>query len=177
MSAGSGSGFGSAGVTDRISADIAGQANMIRAKIQECQMQYFVNSKPPHLNDCGSDAFPCSDQDLGTAVKDLTCPNDPLTGGGAEQSLWNGPRLAMLPPPTKGFAAWMYMNGGDAGGRCIWTSPTAGNANTSEVEGLFRAGQKFTDAERSYNHAGATQKFVIMLTLPTTGPLTPNCAP
>lgn len=157
-----GSGFGAAGVADRVTAEIAGQANMIRSKINECQMQYLANSQTFATGSCGSDSYPCHTDAAGTLVADLTCPNDPLVGG-AEQSLWSGPRPALLPPPSGGFAAWKYYNGGDVGGRCFWTAPTATSGSIGD--GLARAAQKFTSAEVTYN--STTQKFVVFVTRPS----------
>ncbi len=174
LSSGMEGGFSSAGNADRITADIVGQANMIRTKILECQMQFLVNGRTHASAPCANDPYPCSDQNDGTAVADLTCPNDALTAGGNEQSLWSGPRAAMLPPPTKGFSAWMYMNAGDAGGRCFWTAPTGGKSS-AVVQGLSRAAEKFTSKEHSYDSASSSQKFVVFVTVPS-GTVDEKCA-
>lgn len=161
-SGGSGS-FGSAGTADRVTADIVSQANLIRAKISECQMQFLVNGDVTPGGPC-SDQYPCSDTTDGTLVSDLTCPNDPLDSGN-ERSLWMGLRPAAYPQPTQGFDQWMYMNAGDAGGRCIWTAPTSGPA--SFKEGLTRAATKFTSQEVSYDSGSNTQKIVVFITRPS----------
>jgi len=166
VSAGGGSGLGSAGVADRITADVVGQANLIRSKIGECYMQYIVNgTNYATAAPCLNDAYPCSDQTNGTDVAALTCPNDPLTGGGDQQSLWTGLRFASLPIATKGFANWTYINAGESGGRCIWTAPASG-AGSAE-EGLTRAAKKFSSQEVAYDPASNTQKFVVFITKPT----------
>lgn len=172
LSAGSGSGFGAAGNADRITADITSQANMIRSKILECQMQYLVNGATYASAPCANDPYPCSNQTDGTAVANLTCPNDPLSGG-AELSLWTGLRVSQLPPPTKGFSAWTYINAGDAGGRCFWTAPTAGKTSTA-VQGLSRAQEKFTSQEVAYDPNGNGQRFVVFVTIPS-GPTNDYC--
>lgn len=173
ISSSTGGSFGSASITDRIAAEVVSQANMIRSKVLECQMQYLINGRTFASAPCASDAYPCSDPDDGTPVADLTCPNDALVGGN-EQSLWSGPRVAMLPPPTKGFNAWTYINAGDAGGRCFWTTPIGGKSATV-AEGLRRAAEKFTSQELSYNNASNHQKFVVFVTRPT-GTVHANCA-
>ncbi|MDD3029950.1 MAG: hypothetical protein PHS57_06705 [Alphaproteobacteria bacterium] len=163
----SGSGFfQTAGAVDRISADIASQANLIRSTITHCNMEYelalslgaesTVPSDPPG-------GFPVSDQETGTAVSELVC--DPTDSS----SLWGA---IFLPPPTRGFNAWMYMNAGSSGGRCIWAAPT-NPALSSVVQGLTSAATKFNttataDAvhEVVYNPAGASQKFVVWITIP-----------
>ena len=167
LSAGMGGGFGSAGTADRVSADVTGQANLIRSKVNECYMQYIVNGTNFATGTCASDPYPCSDQTNGSLVTDLTCPNDPLTGGGAEQSLWTGPRVASLPQATKGFANWKYMNAGESGGRCIWTTPASGKSNPGVVEGLKKVASKFTSQEHSYDAGSSSQKLVIFITRPT----------
>jgi hypothetical protein len=101
LAAGTGGSLGTASVSDRIAADVESQANMIRSKILECQMQYLVGDGTYAVAPCANDPYPCSDQDTGTLVSALVCPNDPPAG----QNLWTGPRVAMLPPPTKGFNA------------------------------------------------------------------------
>lgn len=165
MASGGTSSFGSAGVADRITADIVAQANLIRSKISECQMQYLVNGTNFGVAPCLNDSYPCSDQAAGTDVKDLTCPNDPLTGGGAQQSLWSGPRFSSLPVATRGFANWTYINAGDAGGRCIWTTPAS--VSGAVTDGLTRAAGKFTSQEIAYDAGSGTQKFVVFITRPT----------
>lgn len=166
IAADSGGGFSQAGVSDRVAANIVSQANMIRAKIIECQMQYLTNGTASHVNDCGSDSYPCSDQTNGTAVSALTCPNDPLTAGGEEPSLWTGLRVSQLPVPTQGFGAWTYFNGGDSGGRCFWAQPTKADPGTAVIRGLERAAAKFTNSEVTYDSSTHAQRFIVWVTLP-----------
>ncbi len=173
MSSSGGSSFGSAGTADRVTADIAGQANLIRAKIAECHMQYLVNGTNYASAPCAGDPYPCSDQTNGTAVSDLTCPNDPLDGAN-ERSIWTGLRPASLPQASNGFNNWMYINAGSAGGRCIWTAPTSGNGTAAIVEGLKRVATKFTTEEIAYDDSSNTQKVVIFITRPT-GVTNSNC--
>lgn len=172
-SGGSGN-FGAAGISDRVTADIVGQANLIRSKILECHTQYLVNATNFASAPCANDPYPCSDQTNGTLVSALTCPNDPLDGSD-ERSLWTGLRAASYPVATKGFADWKYFNAGDAGGRCIWTAPTSGSSSTAVVDGLKRAATKFTSQELSYDNGSNSQKFVVFITRPT-GVVNAHCA-
>jgi ABC-type dipeptide/oligopeptide/nickel transport system permease subunit len=172
MAAGGSSGFGTAGNADRVNADVSGQANLIRGKINECYMQYLLNGVNNSSSPCAGDAYPCSDQTSGTLVSALTCPGDPLVSS-SQQSIWTGLRVAQLPPPTRGFNDWYYMNGGDEGGRCIWTTSSIG-ANTGLVAGLKLAARKFSSTELKYNSSSSSQKFVIFIT-PPTGTVTPLC--
>lgn len=166
FASGSGGSLGTASVADRVTNDIVGQANLIRSKISECQMQYLINgTNYATSGDCINDAYPCSDQTNGTLVSALTCPNDPLDGS-AQRSLWTGLRVASLPPPTKGFNEWKYFNGGEAGGRCIWTS-TTGSAGGGISDGLRRAAEKFTGEEFVYNAAATSPKIVVFITRPS----------
>jgi hypothetical protein len=177
MSASGGGGFNVAGTADRVNADVSNQANLIRSKINECYMQYVTNGVNNSAAPCAGDAYPCSDQTNGSLVSSLTCPGDPLISG-AQQSIWTGLRVTLLPQPSTGFTPWFYMNAGDAGGRCIWTSPGSstattwtapanGNNNSGVVEGLKLAAAKFSSQEASYIHASTSQKFVVFITRPT----------
>jgi type II secretory pathway pseudopilin PulG len=170
---GSGS-LGAAGTTDRVEAEIVNQANLIRSKIQECELQYEVNGTNYASAPCAGDPYPCSDQTTGTLASALTCPNDPLDGSN-ERSLWSGLRPASFPPASRGFNEWYYMNAGASGGRCIWTAPTNGDGSTATVDGLRRATRKFTSQEVSYDSASEGQKFVVFITRPT-GTVDAACA-
>ncbi|MBV8061194.1 MAG: hypothetical protein JO126_01135 [Alphaproteobacteria bacterium] len=172
--------FSIASVADRLQADIPAQANLIRAKIMECNLKYGTNSN--------YDGYPSSDATNGTLVSALTCTGD--TAG--LQGLWTGARPAYLPPPSTGMGQWYYINtnatgqGGTAtGGRCIWFVPTISNPvnNKGVVTGLTKAAARFTNAvsndgasEVNYNPAGTTQRFVMWITLPT-GTADPHCTP
>lgn len=160
--ASSGGGFSVAGVADRVTADIHSQANLIRMKINECNIMYGTADN--------GDGWPSSDPSDGTAVADLECTADPV----GKKNLWTGTRPAMLPPTPQGFSAWTYMNAGATGGRCFWTAPTGGNSSSGVVSGLTRAASKFSSQEVSYNAGSAHQKFVVFLTLPT-GTVDPKC--
>ena len=183
MSSGSG-GFSTASVTDRIAADITTQVNLIRAKINECNIKYGTN-----LN---FDGYPSSIDGSNaltpTLVSALECEGD-ATGA---KNLWTGARPLALPPPTAGFNAWYYVNtnttglGGTAtGGRCLTIAPTSPNPNnTGVVAGLTKAASKFTHAtsndgasEVNYNPASASQKFIVWVTVPAQGSEDSNCTP
>ncbi len=166
--------FGTAGVSDRVTADVVSQAQLIRAKINECELQYEVNGVDNSAAPCAGDRYPCSDQTNGTLVSALTCPNDPLDGSNNQRNIWTGGRATQLPPPTKGFSDWQYMNGGAVGGRCIWTAPASGKNDGGTVDGLKRVAEKFTTEEVSYDNSSNTQKFVIFITTPS-GSVTSKC--
>ncbi len=155
------SSFGTAGVADRVTADVVSQANLIRSKINECNLMYGTNSN--------GDGWPASDPTDGTLVSALECEADPA----GQKSLWSGLRAALLPPPTKGFNAWYYMNAGAEGGRCIWTAPTSSSSGV--VAGLTQAATKFSSQEVDYDSSSEDQKFVIFLT-PPTGTANAHCA-
>ncbi len=160
-------GLNVAGIADRVAADVGSQANLIRSKIGECELQYHTNGVDNSAAPCLHDPYPCSDPASGTLVTDLTCPGDPLNGASEQPNIWTGPRNALLPPPTKGFNPWHYMNAGDAGGRCIWISPTGGSSSTGIVAGLTQAASKFSSQEVGYDSGSGSQKFVIFITVPT----------
>src|ERR1700733_8656226 len=86
LSAGSG-GFSSAGTTDRVAADIASQANLIRSKVNECYLMYGTNSN--------WDGYPASGG-VSIAISTVACSGDPA----GLQNVWSGNRTANLPPPT-----------------------------------------------------------------------------
>ncbi len=166
--------FGTATSMDRVTADVGSQANLIRSKINECHMQYLANGVNNSVAPCAGDPYPCSDQTNGTPVTDLTCPGDPLDGGGNQPHLWMGLRTANLAPPSPGFQPWYYMNAGASGGRCFWTSPTGGKT-AAIVAGLSKVAARFTSQEHSYLPASESQKFVVFITRPT-GEINPRCA-
>ncbi len=166
--------FGTVSMADRIAADVGSQANLIRSKINECYMQYLANGVNNSAAPCAGDAYPCSDQTTGTLVTALTCPGDPLDGGGNQPNIWTGPRTSNLAPPTAGFAPWYYMNAGASGGRCFWTSSTVGKP-AGVVAGLSKVATKFSSQEHSYQPDSNSQKFVVFITVPT-GVAHANCA-
>jgi hypothetical protein len=170
---------------DRISTDIISQANLIRSTINQCNLQYQMAISTGSVT-TAADAYPFGSA-LGTVtpVSALLC--DPM----GTTSLWMD---KLLPPPTGGFTVWNYVNGGAAGGRCIWTQPdtaTAGSiyygatpANIAAItSGLANTAKKFnsatgssTTSEFMYNPAGASQKVVVWIT-PNTGAVNANCVP
>jgi hypothetical protein len=179
-----GGGFGQASVTDRISADISTQANLIRAKITECNTV--------HGTDSNYDGYPSSLSGgtvTPTLVKNLNCNGD--TAG--QQNLWTGARNTSYPPPTTGFSDWYYVNtnsaglGGTAtGGRCIYIKPTSSGQQTNSglVAGLTKAVSKFTHSttndgasEINYDPASSSQKVVLWITVPAQGSEDSNCVP
>lgn len=116
------SGFGSYGVSateDRIKTEIRGQANLIRAKIQECYMTTMGS-----LNF----DYPSGPTPNGTLVTNLDCPGDP-TG---QQNIWRGARPTSLPPVPRGFGEWYYYNYNK--GRCIIITPTTSGASQAGVQ-------------------------------------------
>jgi hypothetical protein len=198
--------FGQAGITDRIAADIATQANLIRSKINECYSEYGTScagggSGSVMSGSCSNyDGYPSSvdgnNNLLPTDVKSLSCQGD----NAGQQNLWTGARPTQLPQPTAGFSDWVYVNtnlvgvGGSAsGGRCVYIQPgvvggIVGNGNNNStsaalVAGLTKAASKFThntvndgSSEVNYNPASSSQKFVLWITLPT-GSADSNCTP
>jgi hypothetical protein len=176
-----GGGFQISGKIDRISADVVTQANMIRTTINQCNLQYQLALSSGSVDTIGTDppgGYPSSDTSNGSAVADLIC--DPM----GSASLWGA---ILLPPPTKGFNTWKYVNNGATTGRCIWTTPSTGNAVNDKgiVEGLSRAAAKFNSAtavdtthEVVYDPASTSQKFIVWITLPATaGDADSHCTP
>ena len=179
LSAGSG-GFSVAGVADRVTADIVAQANLIRAKINECNLMYGTNSNYDGYPQDSTAGSP------GILVSAVACAGDPA----GLQNLWGGNRATSLPPPTPGFNNWYYVNtnatglGGTAtGGRCIYIQPTA--ASGGIAAGLTNALKKFTHAtandgvsEVNFDPTKSGQRFVVWIsTPPTPGNENANCKP
>jgi len=151
--------YGTASVADRVKADIVSQGNLIRTKINECNIIYLSSGT-------NGDGYPANvNLSTGDDVSTLTCEGD--VAAGLNGNLWSGARATQLPPPTHGFQDWYYVNDAAAGGgRCIWTQPLNG-ANSGITAGLTSAATKFSSQEYIYNPAGATQRFVIWITLPS----------
>ncbi|MFA4995001.1 MAG: hypothetical protein WC521_06840 [Bdellovibrionales bacterium] len=180
MSSGGG-GFQISGTIDRINADITTQANLIRTTVSQCNLQYMMALSSGSVDIVGTDppgGFPASNTGTGTPVSDLIC--DPM----GSSSLWGA---ILMPPPTKGFSPWTYINTGETGGRCIWTAPTKANPvnDAAIVAGLTRAAAKFNSStavdtahEVVYDPASASQKFIVWITLPeTAGDADSHCEP
>jgi len=144
--------FTSASTIDRVTTDIVSQANLIRSKINECNLMYGTDNN--------GDGWPAADN--ATLVTDLTCAGDPA----GKQNLWTGLRPSMLAPPTAGFDAWYYINKGSVGGRCIWTAPSGGKTSSGIIGGLTRAKDKYSSQEVSYSSTGTNQRFVVFITRP-----------
>jgi hypothetical protein len=162
--------FSTATVADRVYNDLYSQANLIRAKINECNLKYGTNNN--------GDGYP-PDTSVPTLVCALTCEGDPNTAETGndcagnpltEENLWEGMRPALLPPPTPGFNQWYYTNASAAGGgRCIWTEPSSG-ANGGILAGLAKAASRFSSQEVVYNASGTTHRIVIWISVPTGNP-------
>jgi hypothetical protein len=168
LSAGSG-GFSTASVADRVNADIVSQANLIRAKINECTMLYGSNT----------DYTTYPQATTATLVSAITCPGDSSTN-----PIWSGSHPANLPPPTNGFGPWYYINkntGGSSNGVCIWTQPTKSGGGI--VQGLTHAATKFYSSasndgahEVNYDPTTSGQRFVVWISTPPATADT-NCTP
>jgi hypothetical protein len=175
--------FGSAGISDRISATIPNQAVLIRTKINQCNTQYqTAYSLCVPGNPCSvaltDDPYPLSNTTTGTDVSALLC--DPM----GTQSLWADNTL--VPQAVTGFADWYYIDASATdGGRCIWTQPTTNNpsSDAAMVNGLSKATAQFSSGttysasnEVIYDPASTSQKFVLWITMPTGTPNS-NCLP
>jgi len=171
MSAGGSGGFSSAGITDRIAADVPSQTNLIRAKINECILLYGSSTDYSTYPQAAS----------ATLVSALTCPGDP----GTNKNMWTGSHPASLPPPTTGFNEWNYINANasGSGGVCIWVEPKASSGGV--VAGLTRTANKFThaaandgSAEVNYDSTKAKQRFIVWIsTPPAVGAEDAECKP
>lgn len=155
-----------ASVADRVKADIVGQANMIRSAITQCNMDYSMAVSIGSVT-TASETWPTSDS-AGSAVSAVTCT--PM----GSTSLWSD---KLLPPPTSGFNAWVYVNAGASGGRCIYAAPSSASPNVGILSGLANAANKFNTAtaysaasEVIYDPNSSSHKFIVWLTLPTGSP-------
>ena len=164
LSAGSNS-FGGAAITqDRTVAELRGQIDLIRTKVDECVMLTRQPAAPQFLYP-GYDAL-----NTPVAVKSLNCPRDPA----GRQNLWVGARPASYPPVTKGFTPWTYVNHGDTdfvspGGICIRTQPVdAAHADDAVIRSSLKLVMKnFSSAEYTFDEA--TQALIIWIKRPLTG--------
>jgi hypothetical protein len=170
-----GNDFQTASVSDRISADVTSQANIIRTTINNCNLQFQMALSMGSVSAISSDppgGYPASAAD-GTPVASLLCDpmgTSPLWGASNGE---NGSSGVLFPPPTKGFAPWVYVNAGTTGGRCFYTYPLVGKS-TAIVAGLTRAAEKFNFSsavtlthEVVYNSASDNQKFIVWITTPS----------
>jgi len=175
--AGGGGDFQVASSSDRITADIIAQANLIRNTINQCNMQYTMAVSSGSVAPT-TDPYPTSGG-VPVAVSSLTCT--PMGG----TAMW-GSTMVLLPPPTAGFNAWNYIDASStSGGICAYTSPSSSSpaGNAGIVGGLTHAASKFNTttvysaaSEAIYNPASASQKFIIWIALPT-GSANSNCLP
>lgn len=153
LSVGTGN-FGSAAITDRVVTDLYTQAQLIRAKITECNTIYGTNNN--------GDGWPASsDMTNGVLVSDLECAGDPS----GMKNLWSGQRNALLPQPTKGFGPWYYLNAGTSGGRCIWTESSS--ASGGILNGILKVVTKFAPDEAKYMYTENGMLFIVNITRPT----------
>lgn len=168
----SGNFVGSTLSTDRVSAEVKSQADLIRTKITECYMNVSsnVNAFNP-ATDYNSSNYPASTGN-GTLVENLDCP----TYNSGAQNLWTGQSRAFLPAPPAGFDKWVYVNASDTGGRCIRIQPTGGNATDKGIrQGLIEATGAFSGMEAAYDTNSASQRFIIWITRPT-GAASTDCS-
>lgn len=150
LSAGTGS-WGTAATSDRIKADLRGQANLIRAKVQECYMATIGNA--------GFD-YPAGPTPNGTAVTAMTCPGDPA----GQQNLWSGKRPASPPATPKGFQPWVYYNyvSGSNPVRCIILTPSS--APGTDVRNALAATAALFGTSEIYLNTGGDYSFSVWLT-------------
>jgi hypothetical protein len=136
LSSGTGS-MSSNTTVDRIKTELRGQANLIRAKMQECYMITMGNSGFGHP--AGSN----------TDVSAVSCPGDPS----GQQNLWRGARPASLPPTIPGFGEWKYYN--YATGRCISIATSSSSPSQAVKDGLNTLAALFNTNEKHLNTTGA----------------------
>jgi hypothetical protein len=154
ISSGSG-GFTGSATSDRTSVQLRTQANLIRAKIMECETLTRGNMNAD---------FPAPDG-TPTEVAKLDCPGDPA----GRRNLWQGARAASLPAAPEGFQPWIFVNHGEDG-RCIRIQPEAKKAGQAAIRaGISAAASAFSDIERTYDADSADQKLIIWITRPETG--------
>lgn len=166
----SGNFVGSTLTIDRISKELRSQADLIRAKINEC----YMNTS--NIDHSGGDYYPTTNfppsTGSGTAVASLTCP----TYGSGVDNLWSGQSPATLPTPPTGFDSWYYVNAGDSGGRCIRIQPLAGFVNDNGVrQGIVETAAGFSGLEHVYDPNSSSQRFILWITKPT-GPASADCS-
>ena len=162
LSAGGNSLGGSAIREDKIIADIRGQIDLIRSKVDECVMLTRQSSAPQFL-------YPAYDNlNNAVAVSALTCPREAA-------SLWTGKHPASLPPVPNGFAPWQYMNHGNPddgispGGICISIVPLdATRASDPMLQAAMKSILKRFDASE-YTFDSTTQRLILWIKRPVSG--------
>jgi hypothetical protein len=157
--------FGVAGRMDRTTTELRSQANLIRSKINECNMLSTGKG--------GCSTYWPTSTGAGTLVSELECACD----GTTDKNIWTGQRPAQLPPPPQNFADWYYVNGGASGGRCIRIQPTNTTiaADAGIKAGIAKAATHFATNEVSYTSGSTGQRFVIWITR-ATGTPDANCS-
>lgn len=152
--------------SDRITFELRGQIDQIRAKLDECIMLTRQQAVPQFL-------YPGFDQlDTALNVADLNCPRD----AAGMQNLWQGARPSGLPAHPQNFTDWTYINHGDPdfvspGGICISIRPvdatTAGNdAVKAAIQAVLK---RYSPDEYTYDPNSANQRLIIWIRRPLTG--------
>ena len=176
--------YSSAGAIDRTAAELPSQANLIRTRMNQCNIQLASqlaiqnnNVGVPVPGNCSRVADCAKDPATFVGVTAVPTPVASVTCNGA--NLWQG--LA-YPQPSMGFAAWNYV-GNTTGGRCIYTAPTTASPATNNrvVEAMKLVTKKFSTqttcnntstpctGEALYDPAAAAQKFVVWIGMPDSG--------
>lgn len=172
MSSGSNT-VGSTVVTDRVRSDVKTQANLIRAKIMECN-QYSaergeLGDKYPYSNASGT-SFSTTPQ-LVSSLNCLAFVSETTTLPSGLTHLWTGAHQATLGPPSNGLDEWYYVNAGSVGGRCIRIQPLAGSVNDTGIRtGLSQAFSAFSSQEGIYAPGSSSQRFILWITAPSGTP-------
>ena len=170
LSAGGNSLGGAAIREDRVIADLGGQIDLIRAKIDECVM--LTRQQPTYANPNPVQyTYPGNTQlDTPIAVSALNCPGDPA----GRQNLWTGARPSALPAPPSGFAAWQYVNHGNPddgvspGGICIRIQALAAQAGDTMLQAAVAAVLKrYSAGEYTFTNTG--QPLVFWIKRPVSG--------
>jgi hypothetical protein len=187
MSAGSNM-MGASPITiDRISAEVKSQGQLILAKIHQCYSEGLDNKKldcsnntlvlgVPTRSGCSpidTTAFYPTSTGSGTVIESVACP----AYGAGIQNLWTGQQPSMLPPPSNGLEHWVYVNAGDAGGRCIRIQPLAAGVDDVGIrDGLAQAAGAFSADELGFSAGSSSQRFILWVTKPA-GVVSADCSP
>lgn len=181
MSSGSSS-VGTNIAADRVRNDIKIQANLIRAKILECN-QYSIdrgNLPDKYPSSTGTGAALSTVRSLNCLAFDIVEDGSGNAQATLNTPLWTGAHAASLPPTSTGFEEWKYKNAGAVGGRCIRIQPLAANVSDPGIKnGLAQAFTAFSSLagteEAVYDSNSASQRFIIWITKPT-GTTDADCA-